>query len=119
MTTLMNYVMFMLFAAFIINHLHSVVMQHRLMSYLEEKHHERWCYLTSVPSLGIGPGGINGFRGVPYVFSVQDNEDPNVAELKHRVKLSIIRSICIFIAIPVAFFCVILISVALDLVRGK
>ena len=112
-------VMFVLTAAWIVNMVHSFVVQHRLMSYLEQHHHERWCYITSVPFMGIESGGVNSLRSLPYLFSDQDNEDPNVAMLKRKVKLSIVRTLCIFVAIPVALLFVTLISIALEVARRR
>jgi hypothetical protein len=73
-------------AVFVCCLLRLLIVQHRLMSYLERHHHERWCYLTSVGN--AGPGLANGFRSVPYLYSKDDEEDPEAARPKLLVRRS-------------------------------
>ncbi len=90
---------------------YSLVTQRRLFRYLEEHHHDRWCYLTSGPFWG--PGGANGFRGLPYILGDQDNDDPKIVVLKAAVKRSLLCAISVFgamvlmaltVAVIVVFF---------------
>jgi hypothetical protein len=86
--SLTGYLVFALFIAFGLGLAHLLVVQHRLMSYLMNHHHERWCYLTTVGS--SAPGLANGLRAVPYLYSDQDNDDPEVVRLKSSVKRSVL-----------------------------
>jgi hypothetical protein len=55
-----------------------------LFQYLKTHHYKKWEELTYVP--GFGPGGRNGFRSLPWLYSADDLSDPAVAALKteHR-----------------------------------
>lgn len=85
---------FSLFLAFGASLAYALVTQHRLFRYLEEFHNDRWCYLTSGPFWGSG--GRNSFRGLSYIFSDQDNDDPKIVVLKAAVKRSLLYPISIW-----------------------
>jgi len=53
---------------------------HRLMEYLKHNHRQKWEYLTSGP--GFGPGRMNSFRSLPFIYSNDDLADSVVKELK-------------------------------------
>ena len=52
----------------------------RLMGYLRKHHPAKWAELTTF--LGLGPGWVNGFRSVPWLYSADTLGDPGVAQLK-------------------------------------
>jgi len=65
--------------------------QHKLLKYLREKHYEKWKYLTTIR--GMGPGWVNGFRGVPFLFNCEDLSDMRVIHLKQITRNFIILTI--------------------------
>ncbi len=62
----------------------NVIEGRRLMSYLNNHHHQKWDELTYLP--GFGSGWHNGFRTLPWLYSSDDLGDPVVAIMKtdHR-----------------------------------
>jgi len=64
--------------------LYSAFLGRGLPKYVFSNHYDRWCYLTSGP--GWGPGGVNSIRWLRYIFSDQDNDDPQIIALKSATK---------------------------------
>jgi len=62
-------------------------LQYKLLVYLRENHFEKWEKLTTI--LGFGPGLSNGFRGIPFLYSKDDLDDPDVRRLKVKIRNSI------------------------------
>ena len=73
----------------------------RLMEYLKQNHRETWEHLTSGP--GFGPGGVNSFRSLPFIYSVEDLADPVVKELKVNCRRFVKLTLTVFLTIPVLF----------------
>jgi len=65
-----------------------------LMGYLASHHREKWEWLTTVP--GLGPGNVNSFRSLPWLFSSDDLNDPTIAALKIANRRFIILALVIF-----------------------
>jgi hypothetical protein len=73
-----------------------------LMSHLKQKHPAKWAELTSGP--GFGPGGRNGFRSFPWLFSYNDPIDPVLAELKSQSRRHLLFVGVVFLSyIPVTW----------------
>ena len=77
---------------------------HRLMEYLKMNHREKWEYLTYVPL--FGPGGVNGFRSLPFLFSKDDLGDNIVLELKKNYRKFIKLALAVFFTLPFLFLLV-------------
>jgi hypothetical protein len=77
---------------------------HRLMKYLKVNHRAKWAYITYVPL--FGPGGVNAFRTLPFLFSKDDLSDNRVFELKHNYKRFIRLTLTVFFTLPVLFLIV-------------
>jgi len=58
----------------------NIIEGRKLMEYLKMHHRQKWEELTYVPF--FGPGGHNGFRTIPWLYSSDDLGDPAVAALK-------------------------------------
>lgn len=84
----------------------NVIDGRRLMAYLRENHSDKWSELTYVP--GFGPGGVNSFRTLPWLYSRDDQGDPRLASLKqqHRdfIRLMLTVFISYLVVIPVLLF---------------
>lgn len=87
----------------------------RMTDYLQQHHHERWRYLTSVPWMGIESGGVNSFRYVPWLYSDQDNDDPEVVAIKKQTKRNLRITLSILVAMPVSLFLLFVIGLTLHL----
>ena len=72
---------------------------HRLMSYLREHHEAKWEELTYIP--GFGPGGRNGFRSLPWLYSADTLGDPQVALRKREHRSFIAFVLTIFCTYPI------------------
>jgi hypothetical protein len=73
----------------------------RLMNYLKQNHHHKWEYLTSGP--GFGPGGVNSFRSLPFLYSDDDLGDAIVKELKTNYRRFVKLTLTVFFTIPALF----------------
>jgi hypothetical protein len=73
----------------------------RLLGYLEQAHRSKWEYVTHVPF--FGPGGVNSFRTLAFVFSRDDLEDERVGELKSSYRRVLALVLSAFVSIPVVF----------------
>lgn len=91
---LIQIVVFLLLGALAATWAQVLLVQHRLLAYLRDHHHDRWCYLTSIGTWG--PGMSNGVRAVPYYFSEEDNDDPNVVCFKSSLKRGMLFAAGIF-----------------------
>jgi hypothetical protein len=84
----------------------NVIEAGRLMSYLRENHNEKWSQLTYVP--GFGPGGVNSFRTLPWLYSADDQGDSRLASLKqqHRdfIRLMVTVFVSYLVLVPVLLF---------------
>jgi hypothetical protein len=78
----------------------------RLMAYLRKNHHEYWIYLTS--GMGFGPGIANSFRSLPFLFSDDDLNDPNVKQLKENYRQFVLMLFLVFFSIPIFFVIIML-----------
>ena len=76
------------------------------MKYLKMNHREKWDYITYMPL--FGPGGVNAFRTLPFLFSKDDLSDNAVLELKNNYKSFIKLTLTIFFTFPVLFYIVML-----------
>lgn len=74
---------------------------HRLIEYLKKHHRATWEYITYVPF--FGPGGVNSFRSLPFLFSEDDLGDETVAELKKNYRRFLILMLVVFVTLPVLF----------------
>lgn len=79
---------------------------HRLMKYLKINHRKKWEYITYVPL--FGPGGVNSFRSLPFLFSKDDLGDNIVLELKNNYKSIIKLTLVIFFTLPLLFLSIML-----------
>lgn len=73
----------------------------RLMGYLKEHHPAKWAELTTF--LWFGPGWVNGFRSVPWLFSSETLGDPAVAQLKCDYRKFIYFALTVFFTFPIFF----------------
>ncbi len=84
----------------------NVIEGHRLMAYLEDHHREKWAEITHVP--GFGPGGVNSFRTLPWLYSPDDLNDATLAILKEQHRDFIRWAITVFLSsivlVPVLMF---------------
>lgn len=55
-----------------------------LMEYLHDKHYKKWAYLTSIGYLG--PGNVNPFRSIPYLYTSENIKDIKLQALKQRTR---------------------------------
>jgi len=78
----------------------------RLMGYLEKHHKEKWKELTYFP--GLGPGNVNSFRSLPFLYSKEDLEDPLVKELKLNYRKVIKFMLTVFLTTPILFLIIML-----------
>jgi len=60
--------------------------QRYFMKYLKNTYLKKWEEVTSVPSLGMGPGGRNSFRVIGFVYSDDNYDDPILMGLKNNFK---------------------------------
>lgn len=60
----------------------NVIEGQQLMEYLKNNHRDKWSEITYVP--GFGPGGVNSFRTLPWLYSYDDQGDPQLASLKQQ-----------------------------------
>jgi hypothetical protein len=68
----------------------------RLMSYLKRHHREKWAEITYVP--GFGPGGINSFRTLRWLYSKDDLNDPTLERLKREHRDFIRWALTVFLS---------------------
>jgi len=61
--------------------------QRFLYAYLKKHKYERWRDLTSIGE--IGPGGMNSFKGIKYIYSHQDKENEEILRLKDKLRVNI------------------------------
>lgn len=61
--------------------------QHKLFLYLQENHLEKWKELTTI--LGYGPGYLNSFRSLKFIYGKDYLDDPEVLRLKVVIRNSI------------------------------
>jgi hypothetical protein len=71
----------------------------RLMQHLELHHRGKWEELTTF--LGIGPGAVNGFRTMPWLYSKDDLGDRTVSILKEEQRQFIRFVLAVFFSYPV------------------
>jgi len=71
----------------------------RLKAYLRQHHPTKWAELTTFA--GFGPGWINGFRFVPWLFSADTLSDPAVAQLKSDYRRFIYWVLIVFFTFPI------------------
>ncbi len=71
----------------------------RLMRYLQLHHPAKWAELTTF--CGFGPGCVNGFRSVPWLFSPDTLNDPAVAALKTDYRNFIYWVLTVFVTFPI------------------
>ena len=78
----------------------------RLMSYLQKNHGDKWAELTHVP--GFGPGGVNSFRTLPWLYSRDDLGDSRLASLKQQHRDFMWLMLTVFVSyvilVPVLLF---------------
>jgi len=79
-----------------------LIFQHKLLKYLREKHYEKWKYLTTL--LGLGPGNVNGIRGIVFIFNNEDLSDAEVMRLKRIVRNFVIMAIISVIGATITAF---------------
>lgn len=72
----------------------------RLMSYLHDRHHDKWLELTTIPGFG-GSGHINGFRSVPWLFSSDTLSDPMLAKIKSDYRGFLYWVLTVFFTMPI------------------
>ncbi len=84
----------------------NMVEGHRLMNYLKHNHRAKWEELTYVPF--FGPGGMNGLRTLPFLYSSDDLNDPVVGELKLNYRRFLKLTLIVFFTLPVLFITVML-----------
>jgi len=77
-----------------------------LISYLKEHHHSKWEEITYVPF--YGPGGVNSFRSLPFVFSRDHLNDDKVRVLKKSYISFMKFALTVFISIIPLFLMVML-----------
>jgi hypothetical protein len=69
-------------------------------------HNEKWSQLTCVP--GFGPGGVNSFRTLPWLYSAGDQGDSRLASLKqqHRDVIQLMATVFVryLVLLPVLLF---------------
>lgn len=75
---------FLLGIFFIIIGIFGWLLRFKLSRYLKMHKYKRWEYLTSFGLLG--PGIINGFRSISYIYSNQDNEDIKIKNMKIKIR---------------------------------
>jgi hypothetical protein len=56
----------------------------RINIYIRDEHRQKWNELSHVP--GFGPGGYNGFRFLPWLYSDDVLGDPRVTKLKREYR---------------------------------
>jgi hypothetical protein len=71
----------------------------RLMSYLRQHHPAKWAELTTFG--GFGPGYVNGFRSVPWLFSAETLNDPTLGRLKADYRHFIYWVLTVFFSFPI------------------
>jgi hypothetical protein len=71
----------------------------RLMSYLRQRHPAKWAELTTF--WGFGPGCVNGFRSVPWLFSADNLNDPALERLKADYRHFIYWVMTVFFSFPI------------------
>jgi hypothetical protein len=74
----------------------NVIERGRLMSYLRDNHNAKWSELTYVP--GFGPGGVNSFRTLPWLYSTDDQGDSRLAGLKQQHRDFIRLMVTVFLS---------------------
>lgn len=77
-----------------------LITSHKLYGHLMDAHYDRWRHITSVG--GMGPGMANTLRGLDYLFSDQDDDDPQVVRLRAAVKRSLLLLAGVLVAAAVA-----------------
>jgi hypothetical protein len=75
----------------------------RLMTYLRLHHFDKWTELTTV--LGFGPGNVNGFRSIPWLFSSDTLDDPMLGVIKMDYRRFIYLVLTVFFTFPL--FCIV------------
>ena len=78
------YMLFAWLPAIVLN----FIVGRRLTDYLMEKHQLAWSQITHVP--GFGPGGVNSFRTLRFLYSLDNLGDPIVENYKAEYR-SVIR----------------------------
>ena len=71
------------------------------LKYLKQNHRHKWEYLTSGP--GFGPGGVNSFRSLPFIYSEDDLGDAIVKELKTNYRRFVKFTLTVFFTLPPLF----------------
>jgi hypothetical protein len=66
----------------------------KLISYLQAKHLKTWERITSGP--GFGPGGVNGFRCLAFVYGTEDFGDQRLRELKLNYRRVVRFAVIVF-----------------------
>ena len=73
------------------------------MAYLEENYNDKWREITTVPVLG--PGNVNSFKSLPFIFSKDNFGDGNIEVLKTNYIVLVKFAIFVFITcVPLALF---------------
>jgi len=75
----------------------------RLMTYLRLHHFDKWTGLTTV--FGFGPGNVNGFRSIPWLFSSDTLDDPLLGVIKMDYRRFIYLVLTLFLTFPL--FCIV------------
>jgi hypothetical protein len=78
----------------------------RLMNYLKQNHRQKWEYITSGP--GFGPGGVNSFRSLRFIYSGDDLGDTVVKELQTNYRRFVKLTLTVFLTIPPLFIITVL-----------
>lgn len=73
----------------------------RLMGYLQKYHPAKWAELTTI--FGFGPGYVNGFRSVPWLFSSETFDDATVVQLKRDYRNFLYFCLTVFFTFPIVF----------------
>jgi len=86
----------MFFAQFLLSGIMIAIRQHALYKYLKNNVYDRWCELTSIGR--FGPGLLNSWRGIRYIYSDRDSALEEVRLLKDSIKIWIRYLVCGYLA---------------------
>ena len=73
----------------------ALLRQHKLYSYLKQKHYFVWEKLTSLGS--FGPGMRNSIKGILFIFDRNDLGDPLVKEYKRKTRNAFVTLLVCFV----------------------
>lgn len=80
----------------VVSMIRCLIYQHILLKRLREKYTEKWKEITTLP--GLGPGFVNGPKGLSFIFGSDDLDDPEILRLKVITRNSFLYAITGMIA---------------------